>query len=186
MFPHTDLAKGLLVDALGVMKTGLHHMHGMLDTAVDGMTAEQFHFRASEGGISAFFSLWHYVRTEDNIVNFVVQHQNTVWLDGGYNERFGLPRNAQGTGMTDDEARAVRIEDVAGGLEYQRAVWVATDAYLATLDPASMEERQVVIKPVGEMSLWQGLWGMCLSHGYRHIGEIEFIRGVQGLGGLTI
>lgn len=174
------------MDALDVMKSGLRSMHGMLDTAVDGMTADQLNFRAAEGGISAFFSLWHYVRTEDNIVNFVVQHQNTVWLNGGYDERFSLPRNAQGTGMTDEEALAVRIEDVPGWLEYQRAVWAATDSYLETLDPTSMEDVQVTIKPVGEMSLWQGLWGMCLSHGYRHVGEIEFARGIQGLGGLTI
>jgi len=174
------------MDALDVMKSGLRNVHGMLDSAVDGMTADQLNFRAAEGGISAFFSLWHYVRTEDNIVNFVIQHQNTVWLDGGYDQRFNLPRTAQGTGMTDDEARAVRIEDVPGWLEYQRGVWQATDTYLAGLDPASMEATQVTIRPVGEMSLWQGLWGMCLSHGYRHVGEIEFARGIQGLGGLTI
>ncbi|MDA0353025.1 MAG: DinB family protein [Chloroflexi bacterium] len=174
------------MDALDVMKSGLRNMHGMLDTAVDGMTADQLNFRAAEGGISAFFSLWHYVRTEDNIVNFVIQHQNTVWLNGGYDERFGLPRTAQGTGMTDEQARAVAVQDVAGWLEYQRAVWAATDTYLETLGPDSMEGVQVTIKPVGEMSLWQGLWGMCLTHGFRHVGEIEFARGVQGLGGLTI
>ncbi len=174
------------MEVIDVMRNGLRNVHGMLDTAVDGMTADQLNFRAAEGGISAFFSLWHYVRTEDNIVNFVVQHRNTVWLEGGYDERFGLPRTAQGTGMTDEEALAVRIEDVDGWLEYQRGVWAATDAYLEGLDPASMEEVRVVIKPVGEMSLWDGLWGMCLSHGYRHVGEIEFARGVQGLGGLTI
>ena len=126
------------------------------------------------------------MRTEDNIVNFVIQHQNTGWLEGSYDERFGLPRTAQGTGMSDEEARAIRIEDVAGWLEYQQQVWTATDTYLETLDPDSMESVQVTIKPVGEMSLWQGLWGMCLSHGYRHVGEIEFARGIQGLGGLSI
>ena len=88
--------------------------------------------------------------------------------------------------MTDEQALAVRIEDVPGWLKYQRAVWAATDAYLETLGPDSMEGVQVTIKPVGEMSLWQGLWGMCLTHGYRHVGEIEFARGIQGLGGLTI
>jgi hypothetical protein len=88
--------------------------------------------------------------------------------------------------MTDEEARAVRIEDVDGWLEYQQRVWVSTDAYLEGLESASMESVHVTIRPVGEMSLWQGLWGMCLSHGYRHVGEIEFARGVQGLGGLTI
>lgn len=174
------------METIDVMKNGLRGMHGMLDLAVEGMTAEQLNFRPSEGGISAFFSLWHYVRTEDNIVNFVIQHQNTVWLEGGYDERFGLPRTAQGTGMTDLEAQAVRIEDLDAWLQYQQGVWAATDSYLETLDPSSMEEVQVLIRPVGEMSLWQGLWGMCLTHGYRHVGEIEFARGVQGLGGLSI
>ena len=182
----SEATRGAVMDALDVMRSGLRGMHEMLDSAVEGMTAEQFNFRASEGGISAFFSLWHYVRTEDNIVNFVVQHENTVWLEGGYDERFGLPRTAQGTGMTDEEALAVRIEDVAGWLEYQQGVWAATDRYLGGLDPTSMESVQVTIRPVGEMSLWQGLWGMCLTHGYRHVGEIEFARGVQGLGGLLI
>jgi hypothetical protein len=174
------------METIDVMKNGLRGMHGMLDLAVKGMTAEQLNFRPSEGGISAFFSLWHYVRTEDNIVNFVIQHQNTVWLEGGYDERFGLPRTAQGTGMTDDEAQAVRIEDLDGWRQYQQGVWTATDAYLETLDPSSMDNEQVLIRPVGEMSLWQGLWGMCLTHGYRHVGEVEFARGVQGLGGLSI
>lgn len=174
------------MDAFDVMKNGLTGMHGMLDDAVESMTADQLNFRAAEGGISAFFSLWHYVRTEDNIVNFVIQHQNTVWLEGGFDERFSLPRTAQGTGMTDEEALAVRIANVAGWAEYQRGVWQATDHFLENLDHSSIEESRVVIKPVGDMSLWQGLWSMCLSHGYRHVGEIEFARGIQGLGGLSI
>ncbi|MDA0366707.1 MAG: DinB family protein [Chloroflexi bacterium] len=174
------------MDQLEIMRRGLDEMHRLLDRAVDGMTAEQFNFRPAEGGVSAFFSLWHYVRTEDNIVNFVVQRKSTVWLDGGYDTHFALHRTGQGTGMTAAEAEAVRIADVARWAEYQARVWSGTTEYLATLDPAEFEPRRVTIRPVGEMSLWDGLWSMCLSHGYRHVGEIEFARGVQGLGGLTI
>jgi len=36
------------------------------------------------------------------------------------------------------------------------------------------------------MTLWDAFFGMLISHGYRHVGEIEYVRGVQGLGGLTI
>jgi len=169
-----------------ILRSGLKNMHEMLDTAVKGMTAEQLNFRPREGGVSAFFSLWHYVRTEDNIVNWVAQGKPTVWLEGGYNEYFGLPKNAQGTGMTEEEANAVRVSDVSKWLEYQLRTWEATDAYLGGLSPAEFEERRVTIRPLGEMSLWNGLYGMCLSHGYRHVGEIEYVRGVQGLGGLTI
>lgn len=170
----------------GILRTSLKSMHDLLDKAVGDMTAEQLNFRPREGGVSAFFSLWHYVRTEDNIINFVTQGKPTVWLEGGYHEYFGLPRNNQGTGMTVEEANAVRVHDVAKWLEYQSKAWAATDAYLAGMSPAEFEQRRVTIKPVGEMSLWQGIYGMCLSHGYRHVGEIEYVRGVQGLGGLTI
>lgn len=171
---------------LSVLRDGLRSMHAMLDKAVEGMTAEQLNFRPREGGVSGFFSLWHYVRTEDNIVQFVIQRKPTVWLEGGYDERFGLHRTAQGTGMTEDEANAVTIGDVPTWLEYQQKVWQATDDYLAAMSPEEFNSRTVVIKPVGEMSLWNGLYGMCLSHGYRHVGELEYVRGVQGLGGLTI
>lgn len=63
-----------------VIREGLNGMHTMLDRAVDQMTAEQWNARPADAGVSAFFSLWHYVRTEDNIVNFVAQGRNTVWL----------------------------------------------------------------------------------------------------------
>jgi hypothetical protein len=169
-----------------ILRSSLRSMHSLLDKAVEGMSAEQLNYRPKEGGLSAFFSLWHYVRTEDNIINWVTQQQPTVWLNGGYNERFNLPRNSQGTGMTQDEAFATTINDVKGWHEYQQATWKATDEYLAGMSPEEFEQRRVTIKPLGEMSLWDGIYGVCLSHGYRHVGEIEYVRGVQGLGGLTI
>ena len=130
---------------LEILQRGLGEVHNMLDTAVEGMTAEQLNYRPESGGISAFFSLWHYVRTEDNIVNFVIQHQSTAWLDGGYDERFGLHRTAQGTGMTEEQANAVRIEDVDGWREYQSAVWQATERYLEGFDEASLAGARVLV-----------------------------------------
>lgn len=169
-----------------LLRKSLASMHALLDKAVEGMTAEHLNFRPKEGGVSGFFSLWHYVRTEDNIINWVTQRQPTVWMNGGYDEKFGLPRNSQGTGMTEAEANAVQIRDVPHWHEYQQKVWAATDAYLASMSPEEFDTRRVVIKPLPEMSLWDGIFGVCLSHGYRHVGEIEYVRGVQGLGGLTI
>ena len=94
-------------------------MHGLLDKAVSEMSAEQLNFRPQEGGVSGFFSLWHFVRTEDNVINWVLQQQPTVWLNGDYDELFALPRTSQGTGMTEDEANAVTISDVPKFLQWQ-------------------------------------------------------------------
>ncbi len=175
-----------MITALDILRDGLRGMHGMLDKATSDMTADHLNFRPIEGGIRPFFSLWHYVRTEDNIVNYVAQGRPTIWLDGKYDEAFALHRTAQGTGMTDAQAEQIRIHDVERWREYQGKVWAATAAYLDALKPEDMESRRVTIKPLGEMSLWAGLNGMCLSHGYRHVGEIEYARGIIGLGGLTI
>ena len=169
-----------------LLRESLTSMHGMLDTAVEGMTAAQLNFRPQEGGVSGFFSLWHFVRTEDNVINWVLQQKPTVWLDGGFDEQFRLPRTNQGTGMSEAEANAIQIDDVAAFLGYQQTVWAATDAYVAGMSEEEFEERRVTVKPLGEMSVWNALYGLCLTHGYRHIGEIEYQRGVQGLGGLTI
>ena len=172
-------------DRIAVVREGMAQMHGMLDRAVEQMSAEQWNHRSAEGGVSAFFSLWHYVRTEDNIVNFVAQGRNTVWLRDGWDEHFGLHRTSQGTGMTPEQAEAVTLSDVEGWLRYQQEVWAATEEWLAGLRAENLED-PITIKPVPPMSLWQALTGMLLYHGYRHVGEIEHARGLLGLGGLTI
>jgi hypothetical protein len=174
-----------VLDAKRILLDGLRDMHGLLDKAIADMTVEQLNWRP-ERGLSAFFSLWHYVRTEDNIVNFVAQGRNTVWLEGGYDQRLGLPRTSQGTGMTPDEAVAIVLRDVDVWRAYQQATWRATHAFVESLSAEDLEGRTVTIKPLGPMPLWDALWGVCLSHGFRHVGEIEYVRGLLGLGGLTI
>lgn len=174
------------MNEIDILRSGLKSMHEMLDQAVTEMTADQWNYWPAEGGVSAFFSLWHYVRTEDNIVQFVIQRKSTSWLDGGFDTEFDLHRTAQGTGMTPEQAMAVQMVDTSRWLDYQTEVWAATDVYLQSINVADLHSTEVTIKPVPPMSLWQGLFGMCLTHGYRHVGEIEHARGLVGLGGLSI
>ena len=171
---------------LEILKASMDSMHALLDKAVGDMSEDDLNFRPQEGGVSPFFSLWHYVRTEDNIVNWVIHQRPTVWLNGGFDEKLQLPRTSQGTGMTSEQADAVVLRDLGLWREYQQGVWEVTGEYLGSMDPDEFDSRRVTIKPLPEMSLWDGLYGVCLSHGYRHIGEIEYARGIIGLGGLTI
>lgn len=171
---------------LTILQRSMASMHNLLDKAVEDMTLEQLNFRPREGGLSPFFSLWHYVRTEDNIIQWVINRGPTVWMQGDYHEKLGLHRTSQGTGMSKEDAEALTLRDLDLWREYQPKVWEATARYLETMDPAEFDARRVTIKPLPEMSLWDGLYGICLSHGYRHIGEIEYARGVIGIGGLTI
>ena len=161
--------------------------HDSIDEAVRDLTPEQLHWVPPNTAANHIgFTLWHYVRTEDNIVQFVLQNRKpTVWIEGGYVERFGLDRVAQGTGMPTEDAHALRLPPIGDWMTYQGAVWQATDAYLSSLDEAALEQ-MVTIRPLPEMKVRQALSNMMLTHGHSHFGEICVLRVLQGLASSVI
>jgi len=167
------------------IRSGLRRMHSDYDNSIGDLTDEQMQWKATDKGLPISFILWHYVRTEDNIINYVLQGRSTIWLAGGWNERFGLHKAAQGTGMSHEEAQALSIAPKEAWLEYQKAVWAATDEFLATVDDAYLQERTTV-KPLGEMPKESAIGMMCLTHGFTHLGEIQHVRGLLGLKGMAV
>jgi hypothetical protein len=165
----------------------LKRLHQMFDKAISDLTPEQLH--AVPGGHpkanTIAWGLWHYARTEDNVVRFVLQNRRpTVWQEGGYADRLGLPPVAQGTGMSTEEAHALRIPDVGVFREYMQGVWASTGEFLASAEPASLD-RPVTIKPLGEMPAIRALGQVAVSHGMMHVGEIGLARTLLGLPALV-
>jgi hypothetical protein len=107
-------------------------------------------------------------------------------MAGGWPEKFGLDAKSQGTGFTDDEARAFRIKGFADFRRYMLDTFAATQEFVGALDDDTAMQR-VTVKPLGEMTVLQALSGVGLTHGYRHLGEVEFAKGlVAPRGGATI
>ena len=160
----------------------LKRLHKALDAAFAGLTPEQLH-QVPAGHPTAntiAWGLWHYARTEDNVVRYILQNRRPiVWAEGGYAEKLGLPPIAQGTGMTTQEAQALRIKDLPLFHEYVARVWASTDEYLARVDPAALDAT-VTIKPLGDMPAVRALAEVCLTHGFTHFGEIELARTLVG------
>ena len=168
--------------ALELVKHELGRLHTSFDKAMEGLTPEQLH-QVPAGHPKAnhiAWGVWHYVRTEDNVVRYILQNRRPiVWAEGGYAEKLGLPPVAQGTGMTTAEAQALRIKDLALFREYTTRVWASTEEYLAKVDPASLDA-VVTIKPLGDMPAVRALVQVCVSHGFTHAGEIELARTLVG------
>jgi hypothetical protein len=165
-------------------RSSLHQLHGEYHDAVADLTIEQLHWRANEHGLPIAFILWHYYRTQDNIIQFVIQRKPTVWLDEGLNQKFGLDRIAQGTGMSLQEAQALRLNAKDDFLAYMDAVARATGQYLTSLDDQALEQKTTV-RPLGEIPVRNAIGTMCLTHGFTHLGEIQHLRGLQGLRGMA-
>ena len=170
--------------AADFVQTQLRRLHAGLEKAISDLSPEQLH--AVPGGHpkanTIAWGVWHYARTEDNIVRWVIEdRRKPIWIEGGFAERSGLPPTAQGTGMSTAEAQALRIRDVPLFREYMRQVWAGTDELFATATPA-LFDKVVTVKPLGDMSVIQCLGQVGLTHGMTHLGEIELARTLVGAG----
>lgn len=165
----------------------LKHFTGVLhreyEKAIEGLTAGQFAYRPTESTNHIAFTAWHWVRTEDNIVQFVLHRQPTVWVEEGLDVAWGLPRVAQGTGMDPVEAHNMPVPAVADFLDYARKVWRKTDAYIGQLNQAELD-RVTKVQPFGEIPVFQVLGQTLIAHGNQHLGEIWLTKELQGLRGI--
>src|SRR6266704_3255658 len=152
------------------LSTDLQRLHDVLDKSLDGLTTDQLHTvpAGHPKANTIAWNLWHYARTEDNVVRFV------------------LHPAAQGTGMSTEEAHALRIRDVPLFAGYMKKVWASTEEYVQTLSPAELD-RKVALKFVGEMPVARVFAMVGITHGFTHFGEIELARTLVGAksGGAT-
>ena len=172
-----------MTTAVEFIHAGLRRLHKALDKTLAELTPEQLHtVPAGHAKVNTIaWVVWHVVRTEDNVVRFVLQNRRpTVWQEGGYAEKLDLPPVAQGTGMPTAEAQALRLKDVPLFREYAQKVWASTDDFLAKTDPAALEAK-VTVKFVGELPAVQALGQICLTHAMAHAGEIDLARTLLGL-----
>jgi hypothetical protein len=171
-----------MLTAADFIRANIKRLHDGLDKVMAELTPDQLHTvpgRPSKANTIAW-GVWHYTRTEDNIVRYVIQGRKPpIWVEGGYSERLGLHPAAQGTGMSTEEAQALRIKDVPLFREYMGKVWVGTDELIAGAPPELLD-KIITVKPLGDMSVVQCLGQVGLTHGMTHLGEIELARTLIG------
>ncbi|MGH2600250.1 MAG: DinB family protein [Dehalococcoidia bacterium] len=164
----------------------LHRLHALLEKGVEDLRPEEWHATPYPASNSIAFVLWHYARTEDNIIRFLLQDRRpTVWMEGGYAEKLGLPPVAQGTGMTLEEAQSLHIGDLDTFREYMTQVWQSTDDFLANPDESRFDE-VITVRPLGEMPRIRALGQVCLTHGFGHAGHVDLLRQMMDKPGLGI
>ena len=171
------------MDTRAYLKHFIGVLHGQYRRALEDLTEEQFYFRPSANTNHIAFTAWHWVRTEDNVIQFVLQRQNTIWLERGLDQAWSLPKAAQGTGMPAEEAYAMCVPSIADFLDYAQGVWTATDRYLETVTDDELA-RVTKVNPFGEIPVLQAIGQTLIAHGNQHLGEIWLTREIQGLTGI--
>jgi hypothetical protein len=153
------------------------------EAAVDGLTLEQLGDTQGGRTNSIGWDVWHVVRTVDNIIHFVFEREQPVWLRQGFHERWGLPRVDQGTGQDPSDAYSLRFPPPAEFNEYTRAV---ADAVVARIAAMSMKYLATVqlIRPWGDVPRMEAIGHGLIGHGNGHLGRASYARTLFGLKGL--
>lgn len=163
-------------------------LHQWMREAVSDLTTEEWNTLPAGNGNNIAFLLWHSVRTEDNILRFILQGRPPIWNEGKWHERLNLPTRVQGTGMHPDEAHGFRITDPELFMVYAEEVWREYETYLARITDggAELSARRVKVQPLGEMPAILTIGQVCISHLFTHYGEMALIRGQFAKQGMTI
>jgi hypothetical protein len=159
------------------IKNSLAFAHRALADARNG-TPEQLHFVPHQGSHSIAWCLWHTARIEDMIINGRARQAPQIWNED-WAVRIGLPFEGTGNGMADEDAREVRIVDMDAFREYQEAVWQQTDEYLNSITEKDLDQERESRN--GPETIGQGISLHMLGHFNGHRGEINMLRGMQGM-----
>lgn len=153
------------------------------DRAVDGLTVAQLCDTRSGTTNSIGFDVWHVVRTIDNIIHFVFEREQPVWLRDAFHEQWGLPKVDQGTGMDPNDAYSMTFPEPEEFKRYTAAVRAAIVPKIAAMSDAYLSEVQT-IRPWGPIPRMEAILHGLIGHGNGHLGRASYARTLFGLQGL--
>jgi len=148
---------------------------------VADLSDAQLSWRPAPKAHSIAYTLWHLARTEDNFQNDV-NGGGTIWASGGFAARWGYPEKGVGVGWEDERAAALPMPGKEKLLEYVRAAFAAADRAADSLDEQKLNETRHSSFLDADAILGEVLLGS-VTHGNRHLGEMEYIKGLQGMRG---
>jgi len=124
------------------------------------------------------FIFWHFMRTEDNGIQRL-QGKPSIWESEGLNKKLGLDAQAQGTGFTEADVDRVAKIPLDQMLAYAEKVTQSTSDFLKTLSDEQLDRAPDPNAPRRTIAVV--LRSFILAHGWWHLGEIKFLKGMQGM-----
>lgn len=165
------------MDALDMLKENLGFAHRTYLDARNA-TEEELHFVPADGSHSIAWCIWHTARIEDNLVQGAYRGTNPLW-NADWAARTGLPAEGPFVGMSDEDAQKIRLTDRDAFFEYVDTVWATTMEFLDGLTADDLD-REVKLGQRVE-KLGSSISTHMVGHFSSHRGEINWLRGMQGL-----
>jgi len=153
---------------------------------VDGLSNEQLAWRPAPRAHSMGWTLWHIARCADKLAA-QVGGTAEIWTREGLATRWGLAEillgsNGVGTGVDDETAATLRPPSKDLLFDYARRSFAALDDVVDRFDADTVARETTTFffdepAPVGRAFVTS------IAHENRHLGELEYLKGLLGLRG---
>jgi len=166
------------LDSKHVIIEGYSRIPQLLARSLDGLTADQLHFRPAENCNTIAWLAWHLTRVQDHHVSDLAEREQ-AWIEDGWHARFGKPADPADTGQryTAEQVAAVRVDGPQILLDYNQAVYKRSVGFIEGLEPRDLDrelnEPQWNPLPTVGVRLVS-----VLSDNLQHAGQISYLRGL--------
>jgi hypothetical protein len=161
------------MNAAEFIQSSVRGLHEALLADMTNLSQEHLGWSPQPGANPIGYIFLHYMRTEDGQIHRM-QGQPSLWDAAGWYQRLGLTQSLN-EGEIDNAARA----PLADSLAYAQHVMDGTRRFLATLDDAKLDVAPDPDRPRRTIGL--SLRAFILAHGWWHLGEIKYLKGLQGM-----
>ncbi len=172
---------GVGMNGVAVLKLAIEPVNRDLQRELNGLTSDQLAYRPTEEANTIAFTAWHIVRMLDNAATRTLprtQEAATIWNRDSWHEQFGVGAEDSGTGF--DAAQVGEFgPDLETLLGYSNAVGEALSGAFDGLTDDDLDTIPDPERP--NMSLGRQLLVFYAGHLQYHLGEIRFLKGLQGM-----
>ena len=172
-----------MATASAVLRQQLAGYHAILEQTMDDIPADALDRTlpgATIGNIASVYA--HTVFSEDQILHGMLQGRAPLYRTGNWATRTGLDMPATDL-LTEDWSRAAKKLNLVAFREYAKAVYAASDAFVAGLSDADLD-RKLDTGFIGEQTVAFIVSNVLGWHAAEHNGEIAALKGAFGLKGL--
>jgi hypothetical protein len=159
------------------VQSAFREMHRAMLADMQPLQQENLGWKPAPGAnpIGAIFL--HFMRTEDGIVHRL-QEKPPMFESEGWAEKLGLADETPGSALNLDDADRVAQVPLERLLAYAERVMEDATEFVASLTDEGLDRAPDPNNPRRTVAFT--LRSFTLSHGWWHLGEIKYLKGLQG------
>jgi uncharacterized damage-inducible protein DinB len=173
--------------SLELSKQRAKRTHDLILKVVDGLSDDQLARQPAPQTHPMAWTLWHIARIADQLAVEVSGTRREIWLQDELARKWGfdarmLGSNGAGTGIDDETAARVRPPTKDQLIDYCRRAFAAAEEAVGRLEESDLDRELDSAWLERHTTIGDSLF-TALTHDNRHLGELEYAKGLLGLRG---